>query len=420
MKSRAAALPYWQQLTKSFPQSPYAEVALYNQAVLLYEAEKFEDASGVLEHLVKTHPTSPFAGDACVKLTDIALERMFSLPVARITSATGLQWAEAAKAAIAKTSAAPKPQPTSQPEPASGPTAPSSPATPEQSSPAVPQPTNLSLPSLTRFSVWAPTFDIPPEEALRGTIYDCYLRAGLVAYLTQNYSFAEQCFHFAQPFMPPRDFVVVIGSIPTGIERILEAAREKKQLTPPAALEGGSEKTRLILQLVDIFCEAGQYHKAIELCGMVIAARSSDCTDLQKSWAHFARARSIYEIPRCMEAREDYIAAQKVCPKAPWAAQALLYAGTITNNFYEDPLGAIPFYERVVQEYPDSEFADKAAYFIGVSYEHKSQWDKAQKAYRLFLKKYPESRWVRVVENEHLKRIQRALAARKHRKKKGT
>ncbi|VAX40043.1 hypothetical protein MNBD_PLANCTO02-1280, partial [hydrothermal vent metagenome] len=68
--------------------------------------------------------------------------------------------------------------------------------------------------------------------------YDIYVRAGLVAYVKQDLPKAVELFEKAKPFQPPRTFTVVHGTVPTGIDRLITAAKQGKSLTPKSVLEG--------------------------------------------------------------------------------------------------------------------------------------------------------------------------------------
>jgi TolA-binding protein len=101
----------------------------------------------------------------------------------------------------------------------------------------------------------------------------------------------------------------------------------------------------------------------------------------------------------------------KACPDAPWAPRALFYVGTTTNNYGQDHTGAARIFKEIVRRYPQSDIADKAAYFVGVMYEVSAEYAQAKAAYEDFLKRYPGSKWVDLVRGEHLKRVEEQLAA---------
>ncbi|MDZ7617411.1 MAG: hypothetical protein U1E05_10420, partial [Patescibacteria group bacterium] len=222
------------------------------------------------------------------------------------------------------------------------------------------------------------------------TGYAIYLRAGLVAYLSERPTEAVEWFERAKPFEPERNFVVVHGEIPTGIERLIAAARSGKSLTPEEARRG-DEKARLILMLADVYHEGEQWEKSLDLCTAAITDKSRTVTPGQRSYAHFRRGRNYY----CLDgeafdpdaAFNDYAAAVRTAPKAPWARQCLLLAANISWNHRTDATNAIQLWERLVNGYPNSDEADRACYFIGVVHEIGGRPDAARKAYETILAK---------------------------------
>ena len=82
-------------------------------------------------------------------------------------------------------------------------------------------------------------------HSLKEVGYDIYVRAGLVEYLSDHNDRAVAFFEKAKPLQPERTFVVAHGKIPTGIERLIEAAKSGKSLTPEIVRQG-DEKAKLI------------------------------------------------------------------------------------------------------------------------------------------------------------------------------
>jgi tetratricopeptide (TPR) repeat protein len=329
----------------------------------------------MLGRFTEFYPKSPFAGDAYVREIDIALERMFDLDLARQLSAAVVEWAKA-------------------------------------------QPNPRVEASATGLESWRATVKrIGPTE-LRPVVFEAYLRAGLVAYLDRRYEPAQRFFESAQPLTPPRDFVVVEGRIPTGIECIIAASREKRALTPKEALEGDA-KTRLVLQLSDIYLEAGAYLKTRELASLVIGDQRRISSGPQLSWAHRQRAVALSSLRLKLEAKPEYLAAQRACPAAPWACKCLLFVATIAQNYEDDPDEAISHFEKVLKLYPTNEYASKAAYFIGVIHEWNSRWSLAKAAYQRVIRDYPESRWASAAMSFHMKRVDAAMEAEKRNNSRG-
>jgi TolA-binding protein len=373
LKARSGSLPYFKQMLKDYPETPRREEALYLSAVILFEVEQWRASADTFEIVLQQYPRSRFLGDVHVKLIDITLEHLFDLAEAHKHAIVANQWlidlGKKSAHAASKQKKSKKDKP-----------------------------------------LWA-VFTTPYENDMKRVKYDVYLRAGLVAYLQKKYDQAIKHFEAAKPFEPPRDFEVIVGHIPTGMERVIDAAKNKKQLTPAEVLVG-NQKVALMLQLADIYKTAGSWDKAISLCGEVFEAPAKLVSPQQRSWSHFVRAGSYFRIPQCADAIPEYQAAHKACPKAPWASQALFYMGTTTSSFLQDKEAAANIYKQVVKKYPNSNYAPKASYLVGVCLENLKEWKKAKVAFEDYVKKYPDSRWVVEVEREHFRNIAKQLASK--------
>ncbi len=350
-------LGYWSAIAQEYPDSEYLEPALRLSGELYVQIGDWENASEMWHRYTGMFPKSAWAGSVFVGLIDLQLEHLYDLPLALKTAHTAMQWVRVGDKQLE------------------------------------------SLPDITP----------PDRRLLKQHRYGVCLRAAIVAYLDQKYEKSIRLFDAAKPYADKKkDFKVVKGQFPGSLEKVQGAARAQRKLTPQVVLEG-SPKVKLILQLADIYLESSEWLKVIELCDVVIEAKDFMPTPFQKSWAHHQRATAIYGIPECKNAREDYRLAQKTCPNAPWAAKAMFHAACITNNFYQEKIQAAEEYKKVVNTYPKSEIADKAAYFIGVSYEWAKEWPKAKLAYNHFLSKYPNSRWVKLVQKHHLPNVEKQL-----------
>lgn len=385
------ALPHWNDLIRLFPRSRHAAEALYRVGLLSEATQKPAEAIRAFEALVKEHPSSRWAGDAAVRLIDVRLEQEYDLP-----GATGL--AEAAVAWLERQGAL-EPVGTGLDAVIGG-------ASPESHhrAPAF----DAMQPSVISAAAKKAIEALPTAEQ---SAYTIYVRAGLVEYLLERPEAAVAFFEKAKPLAPPpkRD-AVVIGHVPTGIEQLIEVAKSGRSLTPEEA-KAGDPKAKLILMLADVHVTGREWTKAIGLCDRLIETKRFPSTSHQRSWAHHQKATAIYGIPDCKSAYDDFLASQATSPKAPWAAESLLYAGCIANNFLDDKALALAQYKSVVEKYPASEVASKAAYFVGVTYASNEDWSRAKGAYSLVLSKYPDSPWVSLVKNYHLPEIEKQLSA---------
>lgn len=352
---------YWTSLIESYPKSAYLEPALRHAGELHRNSDSATDAARAWSQYTQAFADSPWAGRVYADLIDVQLENLFDLDAATKTASAAVQWAKRSKKQMATLA--------------------------------------VDVPE-------------PDDKQLRTLRYGVFLRAGLTAYLDAKYRQSAAMFRMAKPLEPIKPHGP--GSLTqarVGLDNVIEAARTSRKLTPDLVLEGDA-KARVVMQLADIYLEVGRWKKVISLCDIVIGGKDFVPTAAQKSWAHNQRASAIYSIPDGKNALEDYAAAQKCCPTAPWAAEALFYSGTITNNFLQDHKEASKLFAAVVSTYPESDIADKAAYFVGVAYEWAKDWPAAKKAYQEFLKQYPQSKWVRLVQTRHLPNVEEKLSGR--------
>ena len=398
--ARAEALPYWEKLIARFPASTYLPEALYHAGILYAEAVKpaAEKSVASFERLVNEFPASPWTGDAHVRLIDVKLEQQFDLPAATTHAIAATQWlanAGGANAAAAFASNEATPAPTPLPSASVAAAWSACPAEADGT-------TERAYNSDDRIT--------PPLPSLREIRYAIYLRAGLMAYLSEHLEEAVEWFEKAKPFEPERGFVVVHGEIPTGIERLVEAAKSGKSLTPEEARRG-DEKARLILMLADVYMEAQQWSKAIELCDILLDTPRSSASRDQQSWAYHQKGAANSGISHYLDARRCHVLAQRVSPSAPWAPRSLFLAASIADNLQQDPANVIREYKAVMLTYPDTDAARTAAYLIGVSYEWDEQWSAAKRVYEWFIKRYPESPTARTIRTSRLPNVEKQLHA---------
>ena len=196
--------------------------ALFHAGVLYTETEKPDEALAAFEDLAKKYPDSPWAGDAHVWLIDVKLEQQFDLPGEKDHAHAAVDWfqrLDRSKAAQARKGIG------------------------EEQADAL--------------------------RSLKQVGYDIYIRAGLVEYLLDHPERAVGLFEKAKPFAPERNFVEVNGHIPTGMERLIEAAKSAKSLTPEVVRKG-DEKAKLILMLADVYHEGQEHKKSLELCTGIV------------------------------------------------------------------------------------------------------------------------------------------------------
>ena len=365
-RNRAEALPYWQELATRFPQSPKAGLALYNAGVLLLEAQQTDQAADALNRFVLASPGSPWAGDAYMRLFDLAMEHRFDPTAARELAAAALKWSQAQRVE--------EPQ------------------------------------SAADTGLWVAQAAVPDPDTLRRVTYDLYLRAAVGLYLDRKPDQAIAMLKSARSYvsLPGHGGQ---GQARTNLNPVIEAIGKNSSLTPAEVL-AGEPKAALASQLADLYFAAEEYEKAIALCTRVIEDTRPGVTNVQKSWACFRRGRNRYALPTQLRdpdgAEADYLAAVDLAPQAAWAYDCLFLAGNLEFNVNRNADAAVSLSRGIAREYPASQEAHRAAYYIGVAYESKHRAEEARQAYEEFLKNYPNSPFVNLVRTYHLKRLDQA------------
>ncbi len=374
LKAKGEALAYWQELIKRCPSSPRCEQAYYHAGVLLCDiaeasppaqSEKlWKEAASMLSRFCESYPKSRMVGAAVVRHIDIGVERLLDLDTANQLVTAGETWLESSDIGDADDAV------------------------------------SETAPWMLRPRLQA--------EDIRLSRYQLCLRLGLVAYLSQNRDQAIKRFVTAESIAARLESPVDAGSATSGIKRLVEAVRAQKALTPDEAISKDDKNTTLIVQLADIYYSAKDYEKAASLYDRVLE-KAVRVDAVQQSWAHYKRGRCWYCLPReqrdMTAALADYLAAQKLAPKAPWAYQCLFLAGNVRFNHERAVDQAIALWQQLLKEYPECPEAHRAAYYIGAALEFDKRVDDARKAYQVLTDKYPTSPFVELVKSYHLKEL---------------
>lgn len=239
--------------------------------------------------------------------------------------------------------------------------------------------------------------------------YDLLLRAGVIAYVRQQYDTATLSFRTAKSLDEPVSANKnVAGSAPPTIDVLIQLAQSKERLTPEVVL-GGDARTQLILQIADIYNQAGRRDEAHTLYTRLIKHEELQMTPMQKSWAHYQRAQAMHADRGSSSARDDYLQAHRSYPAAEWAPRAAFYGATILSNRSKDRTLANDEFLALAAAHPDHPLAAKSLYMVGVNFEWSRQWVESKRAYTTFLKRYPESEWAQVVRKHHMKNVDSKL-----------
>jgi tetratricopeptide (TPR) repeat protein len=361
VQGKVKALPLWTQLLDGFPESPHREAALYFAGVLCFETDRPAEAQQHLVELVKKYPSGPYAGDAHVKLADVAIELLFDLAAAKSAVHDGLAWLRQQDRVAARLS------------------------------------DDGGVGDQAR-----------PRD---GVEFDLRVRAGLVEYLDGRPADAIAHFESAKLFEPPRKLVVVSGHIPGAVERLVTAAKAGKPLVPQE-VDVGHPNGALCLRVASLYYEAEQYEHGIRLCNKLLDSMPKATRD-QRSWAYFLRGRCLHAQRLPLEAMDSFGQSVGETARASWKPTALFYMGNAIFNYAEDEDAAIALWNRAAREFPESEEAERGQYHVGFALMHSGRHQEARDAFDKFLKARPGSIYERAIRVHHLPRIDELEAEQK-------
>ncbi len=342
---------YLEMMLKYYPNTMYKEAALYELGLLYKEAKSWKQAIEVGDQYLAEFAGSPNAGQVCIDLFNIHLEQYFDLDAAQAT-----------------------------------------------------------LTALDAAEVWLEDKNNKQDTAVR---YALHLRQGLVAYMKQQYPKALTAFELAGPLKPASEAsenTVLAGyQQRSTIEVMMEMAKAKKLLTPKEVMLGGKQIVKSILQIADVYQKSGDRDYAIKLYTRIIEEEANDTTPTQLSWAHYQRAESIRKMPDALSAKPDYQMAQKVCPTASWSPEAMFISAQISGNNAQDKAQSNKELLAMVKRYPKHERTERAEFFIAINYRYLKQWRDAERHFKSFLVKYPDSVWNEPIKEDYLKQVEENL-----------
>ena len=130
----------------------------------------------------------------------------------------------------------------------------------------------------------------------------------------------------------PRAYQVVSGAMPSGMDRLIQAARQGRPLTPEEVMRGDA-RAGMILGLGDLYFIAEEHEKVRGLYHLVLdQERSKTITSAQKAWAAFMIARTHFWRFQFEDARKFYHVVFEQYPDVPWAATVLYYNATMVYS----------------------------------------------------------------------------------------
>ena len=316
----------------------------------------WKNAMSVLDRFCKLAPGSPLAGTAYIRQIDISLERMFDLSLASLLSKQAADWGKNAT----KAEGAPQPE------------TPNAPAT--------------GTPAL------------PNADDRRTVAFHCLLRAGLVAYLQEDFELAQQMFEAGGPAKPIAGVPNTFTTNGIGLYLLKTISQKKMPVWFEDSLKAAvNDHQRLAIKLADLYIYGEQSAKAIAIYKRflsrdpVLAPVSPTLESYCVMQLALAYSESTNGSDKAIELYNTLYAPQYA--NCSWTPDGILRLGVLMFNVTHDPKKAMPHLEYVFTKYPNHPEAERAlGIYCVVAVEAKDK-ALAEKSIAMFLQRYPTSGW---------------------------
>lgn len=423
-------LAHWRRVLAADPDDEERQRALFHLGAGYAATGKWAAAAESLETLLQDFPKSLWRADVLLELIDLKLLREGDLPGARGYVTQAVAWADAkfqgrpdhppgdtreqeeppvtapvpggsmgrqpADARRGRESTSVDPEANASGSPNLAPAAPLSDRSQKSDTPAVGTPVHLLEPRT--------------EQA---AAYAVYRRAALLAYLDGERPAARLYFRKAGRRPPPGSSSAEAGSLPdVALERLLDRVRflvRTRGSARPKEIREGDADAAALLTLADLLLAARDFERPAELCTRVIGRKDLEPSDVQLSYAHLLRGRCHYadrDDKQRKQARGEFLASQRLAPRAEWAGEALFLAANTWWNLDRKADEAVELWTRVIAEYPEHRQAPRAAYYIGIAHELSDQPAAAAEVFEALKLQFPDSPYIELAD-EHLKELAR-------------
>jgi tetratricopeptide (TPR) repeat protein len=391
------AVPFWLQLLEKFPTSPRREFASYRYASTLWDQaesmakkaaggaataadtakvdQAWENAAAALAKVTESYPAGPYSGEVLVKQIDIGLERTFDLEGADSACKRAIAWFERSP----------------------------------------PPPNSLSLAAATALPVWAAPQAPPPEVARDALAFRTYVAAGLVALLQKRTDEAVAMFGKASGFDKSRR--QEIGA-ETSMKRMISVAQGSgPDFSPHDMLKGlKNEKQRTGVLLADLALLTFDPERAGSLYERILAGEppfGSPSAELE--------AYLILRMGQALEFQKKHDDAVTMLTrlydpkfsKYSWASDGIFRLGTWNHNATQKTASAMPHWEHVFTKTPSHPEAERALFYYGINAKRDGDHALAERAFRMYLERYPASRWTNRIRDYELPAVLKSMETAK-------
>jgi TolA-binding protein len=416
-------LGYWTKKASATPQAGERERALFHVGLANLGLKRWKGARSAFETLVKEFPKGAWAVPARCRLVDLKLEQALDLPAAEAEVKALQPWMETTQRVYFLPLKKEDIKPPSKLARPARPGAFGPPVPPfkidekkvkadrdviQKRSAKTAETPKTAKPSSGRPPA-VPSFAQEPFTGLE-KLAAVYRRAALLEFIKGRRAYAKVFLVKARALHGPPagrqdpDDVIeqhMLGSLSsahTGFTP-LNLWKSRKPVFP-------------YICLADLLLLSGDRERARDCATKLLAGKPHQFTELQQSYLHALRGRSLNGMMAGKERRKaaaDFLAAVKLAPKSKWADRCLFLAANARWNHEHDAKAAIALWRRLMKDYPQSREWDRAAYYVGVIYQQEKRYADAKGAYESLLKEKPKTSFAKLTK-EQLKKVDRELA----------
>ncbi len=343
---------------------------LYQEAVARHDkaenaadavsAQEWMDIAAALERFGEQYPDSPYAGEAALRRITIAMERLFDPEKAdNAARQTGL---------LAK----------------------------------APDDTDRGADPSRMFPQWYKSTASFSTAELKPVLYECYVRAAMVAHLRGEQGRAVELMRRSRRLEPPE--YRRAGQRLTAIVR-----GWLEPLTPVYLLDGMENEVQIAgVRLADLALTTFYPAWAMEIYERLLIGADPlpEPSNRLRSYL-FLRMKHALQFKGRREEAAAYRErrSESKYAKYQWAPDKLLSRGTRIWNSTQCAEVPMKLYMLCFTHYPEHPRSERALFFYAITAQRVEDYKAARWAFELYLERYPDSRWTTRVYYRELPRV---------------
>lgn len=405
-------LAYWQRILSGQGGTAEKQRALFHVGELNRRMKRWKQSAATFAALLREAPEGAWAISARSRLMEIKLESGFDLQGAAADAETLITWARQREKKYfppqKKDAQQGKSPQGGKAKPANGGRKEPVKETPKPVAPRKPPVVKIPAKKETQPKTTVPSvvFQTPTEKE---SLAEAYWSYSLVRFLQGRIGYSR---FYMWRYRALRGRPAGPQSADDAIRQVVFSRAIAHRPLTPLTLWKSNKPSYPWIVLAELLSLSHDFERSRDFATALLNHKQITLSDFQKSYIYYLRGRSdsgIRDLKEKRRAPADFLAAQKLDPKAPWADRCLFLAANAYWNHQHDAQRAIALWQRLMKEYPESKEYDRSAYYIGVIYRQEKRFEEARRALEQLLKDKPKSPFAKLVK-EDLKKINSELA----------